>query len=244
MADNLTLDIPINKSPVPAALDMLYDFVKALVNVGENDLIGILGTIVEYDIKEHSPLYNDYVVRGFADRTVAVSPIAAQGPGDQADRYSARYLEMLKLLVASFDRALTADAQAQVDKAEAAIKAISDDRDAWLEKIDTAWTAKMTNLGIDPTKIDTDANVRQRYYDERTYFLTQHGYAQKLEGDDGYNTRIREQESDIRDIRLKAFPDDDARQIYDLYDYAMQAQVIRPKDPDLEVAHHWDAFTI
>lgn len=244
MSETIHLDIPIDKSPMPAALDMFYDFVKQLFPVHPNDRIGILGTALTYDIHKIARLYNDYVVRAFADRTVTVSPIAAQGAGDRADRYSERFVEMLGLILAGLDVEMSPADQAQVDRHQAAIDAISTDRDAWLTQIDVDWNAAMVRLGIDPSKIDTDEATRNRYYLEHTLFLTQRHYDERLNGANGFNTRIRDRELKIRSIRLRAFPDDDTRQIYNLYDYYLQARIIRPKRPELEIKYKWDEFTI
>ena len=84
---NIRLDIPIDKSPVPAAIDNFYDFLITNIPPGPNDRIAILGTLIEFDITDKSVLYNDFVVRAFADRTVRVSPVPGQAAGDFADRY-------------------------------------------------------------------------------------------------------------------------------------------------------------
>ena len=240
----IRLDIPINQSPVPAAIDNFYDFLITNNPPGPNDRIAILGTLVEFDITEKSLLYNDFVVRAFADRTVRVSPVPGQAAGDFADRYSTRYAEMLRLLIEEIDTTLSANDQAQVDRHQLAIDALSKDRDDWLEQIEIQWERKMQQLGIDPSKIDTDENIRRRYYAERALFLTTKRYAQRLFGPSGWNTRIRDREILIGGIRRRAFPDDDYSQLYEMYTAIVDELVLRPRRPDLELLHHWDAFTI
>jgi hypothetical protein len=240
----ISLDIPISESPVPAAVDAFYDFLKTVIPPGPGDRIAILGTLVEFDITEKSVLYNDFIVRAFADRSVRVSPVPGQAAGDFADRYSSRFAEMLKQIIESLDAELSPAEQAQIDRHEAAINALSSDRDTWLDQIDAQWEAKMKQLGIDPSKIDTDEHTRQRYYDERVIFLTEKRYAQKLWGLDGYNTKIRDREISIGSIRRQAFPDDDYAQIYDMYTAIVDELVLRPRRPDLEIVHNWDAYTI
>jgi len=211
---------------------------------GPEDRIAILGTVVEFDITEKSQLYNDFVVRAFADRTVRVSPIPGQAAGDISDRYSSRYIDMVEALVLSLDAELTPAQTAQIDKHQSAITAISDDRDKYLEGIETAWYLEMDRQGIDPSKIYTDDFIRQRYMDARVKFLTARRYAERIWGANGFNARIRQREISIAAIRRQAFPDDDYLQLYRLYEARLDLRVIRPRTPDLEITREWDSLSI
>jgi hypothetical protein len=241
---SITLNVPVSDSPVPAALDAFYGFIKDIAPPGPGDKIAIFGTIVEFDITKNSSLYNDFVVRAFADRSVRVSPVSGQAPGDISDRYSSRFTDMLSALVLSLDAELTPAQQAQIQRHEAAIDAISNDRDKYLDDIENAWLNEMQKLGIDPKKIDTDPDTRQRYYDERVKFLATRRYAQRVWGLDGFNTKIRHEEIAVGALRNQAFPDDDYAQLYHLYESCVDDLVIRPRQPELEITHHWDAVTI
>jgi hypothetical protein len=241
MADTIRLDIPINESPVPAALDAFYDFVKALAPAGPGDRVGILGTLVEFDIHERARLYNDYVVRAFADRTVRTSPIASQGVGDLAERYSARYLDMLTLLVASLDTTIDAAAQNAILNQEETIKAVSKDRDTWLGELEDQWAEEAKRHGIDLTKIDTDPSTRERFLERRVFFLKQRRFAQTLQR---HNDKLDYAELKIEAIRISSYPDDEARQLVDLLKQARRSKTIRPRRPDLELKKNWDEITI
>ncbi len=240
----ITLNIPINQSPIPAAIDVFYDFLKTNISLGMGDRVALLGMLVEFDITPKSILYNDYVVRAFADRSVRVSPVPGQAAGDFADRYSFHYTAMLRQIVESLDAELSSDLQAQISRHKAAIEALSADRDKWLEQIENQWQQKAAQLGLDLGKIDDDEKTRKRYTDERVIFLTEKRYAQKLWGAGGYNSDIRDREIAIGSIRRQAFPDDDYAQIHDMYTAVIDELVVRPKRPDLELTHEWDAFTI
>ncbi len=240
----ITLNVPISGSPVPAALDAFYDFTKSIAPPGPGDRIAIFGTIVEFDITKTSPLYNDFVVRAFSDRSVRVSPVPGQAPGDIADRYSSRFTDMLELLVLAVDAEMTPAQLAQLERHRAAIKAISNDRDKYLDDIEAAWATEMQRLGIDPNKIDSDPAVRERYYEERVKFLSVRRYAQRVWGKDGFNTQIRAEEIACGSIRRQAFPDDDYAQLYRLYEACIDDIILRPRTPDLEITHHWDAVSI
>lgn len=240
---NIRLDVPVNASPIPAALDAFYDFAVSIIPPGPDDKVAILGTIVEFDITEKSPLYNDFVVRAFSDRTVRVSPVPGQAAGDISDRYSSRYIDMVEALVLSLDAELTPAQNAQIETQQTAIDVISADRDTYLDTVEVAWTAEASRLGIDADKIDDDA-VRQRYIDERLKFLTTRRYAQRIWGENGFNTRIRQREIKIASIRRQALPDDDYLQLYRLYEARLDLRVIRPRSPDLEISRHWDSLSI
>lgn len=241
---DLTLNVAVSESPVKAGLDAYYDFMKQLFPPGPADRIAIFGTAMEFDITKLSRLYNDYVVRAFADRSVRVSPVPGQAAGDMADRYSGRFTDMLVALVSEIDAQLTPAQEAQIQRHEAAINAISDDRDKYLNDVEDAWAVQMERLGIDPTKIDTDPVMRERYVTERVKFLTLRRFAQRVFGIDGYNTKIRQREISIGSIRRAAFPDDDYRQLYSMYESVIDELVIRPRRPELELTHHWDEVTI
>ncbi|QDM21160.1 hypothetical protein FIU28_08555 [Tardiphaga sp. vice154] len=240
----LRLDVPIDQSPVPAAVDAYYQFLVDLFPPGPRDRLAIFGTCLEFDITEKSRLYNDFVVRAFADRSVRVSPVPGQAAGDFADRYSTRYTDMVRLIIQSLDSELSPNDQAQIDRHQIAIVAISNDRDHWLQQVDDDWARKMQQLGIDPRLIDTDENTRRRYYDERVMFLTERRYAQRLWGSGGFNSNIRDREVLIGAIRRRGFPDDDYAELYNIYTAIVDEMVIRPRRPDLEIAHGWDEYTI
>lgn len=241
MADTLRLDIPIDRSPLPAALDMFYDFVKGFAVPGPGDRVGILGSIINYDIHETARLYNDYVVRAFADRTARTSPVSSLGVGDLAERYSSRYVEMLKLLVAALDSALTPAAQEQIQRHRTTIRVVSSDRDKWLEEFEDSWGREMVRLGIDPTKIDTDPATRLRYFERRVVFMKQRKYADRLRS---FNDDVEQEELAIEAIRISGYPDEEARQLVTLYKEAIRYQTIRPRRPDLELIYKWDELTI
>ena len=241
MASNFRLDIPITESPLPAALDSLYDFVRDAGNAGVNDQVGVLGAIVEYDINKDARLYNDYVVRAFSDRTVRTSPLPSLGLGDTAERYSERYVDMLRLLVAALDTDLGAAEQEKIQLHEAAIKAINDDKRKWLRLLQDEWKKELAANGIDPTKIDTDPAVRVRYYELRVKFLKQNDYADTFQG---YEKDLADRRMAIESIRLKAYPDDEARQLVNLYQQAQKYRTIRTRRPDLELKYGWDEYTI
>jgi hypothetical protein len=129
---SIRLDIPINQSPVPAAIDNFYEFLTDNINAGPNDRIALLGTLVEFDITEKSLLYNDFVVRAFSDRSVRVSPVPGQAAGDFADRYSARYTDMLKQIIEELDTQLNATDQAQIDRLDAAMQSATIEMLGWI----------------------------------------------------------------------------------------------------------------
>lgn len=240
----LTLDIPVNASPIKAALDAFYDFAVQIIPPGPEDKIAILGTVVEFDITEKSPLYNDFVVRAFSDRTIRVSPVPGQAAGDISDRYSSRYIDMVESLVLTLDAELSAEQLAQIDRHQTAINVISGDRDKYLDDVETAWSKAETQLGIDPAKLGADDAMRRRYMDERVKFLSIRRYAERVWGLNGFNSQIRQREISIAAIRRKAFPDDDYLQLYRLYEARLDMRVIRPRSADLEGPREWDQISI
>jgi hypothetical protein len=244
MSDTIKLEIPINESPLPAALDAYYDFVKDIAKPGGADRLGIFGTITNYDIHPLARLYNDYVVRAFADRTVRTSPMSSLGIGDLAERYSARYVDMLRLLVASLDSSLPDAAVEQIRRHSTTINVLSSDRDTWLDGFEVGWAAEMTRLGIDYNKIDTDPAVQKRYFEERVIYMKLRKYSDRLYGPDGFNTKIEQEELAIESIRITSYPDDESRQLVALYKNSKSYETIRPRRPELEVKYGWDEFTI
>jgi hypothetical protein len=113
-----------------------------------------------------------------------------------------------------------------------------------LDVIEDAWEKKMAQLGIDPAKIETDDALRLRYMDERVKFLGTRRYAERIWGQNGFNTQIRQREITIAAVRRKAFPDDDYLQLYRLFEARLEMRIIRPRTPDLEISRKWDQISI
>ena len=239
----IVLDIPINKSPLPAALDMMYDFVAGISGVQPNstDKIALFGTIVTMDIQKTARLYNDYLFRGFADRSIRVSPAPMQGAADLTDRYSYRFRDMVRLIVAGLDTSLDHAAQQQIELHQATIRSVDKERDSWLDQIYAAWGAEMQRLGLDPTKLDTDPAMRERYLERWVIFAKQRRFAQRLRT---FTEALEDAEERISSIRIRAYPDDEARVLTLLNRRASAYRVIRPKSPELELKYGWDEITI
>lgn len=240
MSDFL-VNVSVNESPLPATLDKLYDFVHDVGHAGSGDLIAIMGAIVEFDVRDSSPLYNDYVVRAFADRTIRMSPMPSQDAGDLAERYSSRYMDMLTLLASEIDNTISEQDQEKIQEHTLAIAQYTADKRTWLNTLERDFAAEALASGIDVKKIDTDEPTRTRYDELRTRFMQRNDYAETRRE---FENKIRERRQKIAAIRMAAYATDEDRMIVNLNSQALDSKTYRPKDPDSEKIHHWDAFSI
>ena len=84
------MDIKSIDTNIQNAIDQYYEWLLMLLRPEGNFKVALLSSLVQHDVIEHAPLTAEYVFRGFADRTISVSP-ADLGAGSTNDRYSAVY---------------------------------------------------------------------------------------------------------------------------------------------------------
>lgn len=241
MTDIVDLELTVAESPVPAALDALYDFVRNLGAPGAGEAMSILGSVTAFDIHAQARLYNSYVIRAFADRTVRSSPGSGLGLGDTAERYSELYLRLLFGLLVEFDSSLSHEARERIQLHRLNMQATARDRDAYLRGFERDWAEQMKIEGIDLSKIDSDPAVARRYVERRIIFAKQRRFAETLRE---YNFDIEREQLAIDVIRDQDYPDDEARQIVRLFSASERSRIIRPRRWELELEYKWNELSI
>jgi hypothetical protein len=239
--DIIQLKKSIAESPLQAAMDTIYDFVKTLAPPGANDRLALFGAVTYYDINPKAKLYNDYIVRAFADRTVQTSPISSMNAGDFADRYSEQYCFLLKALASQLEEHLSGKDKQIIKEKQDIINKESKERDTWLNTFNEEWMRYAKEIGIDFTKIATDPEARKRYEIEKIAYFKHRNFARNLKQ---FNDTIEDAQDAIDLVKMEAFQDDEAQLIMKLYKASREYQTIRPRDPDLEINYNWNAYTI
>ena len=95
-------ELKLEDSPIPQAMEVYFEQVAALVRSGPNQKIALTNNIVNFPMREDTRMFNAYVARAFADRSISRgSPIDTGdqflGPANVNDRFSRQYEILINL---------------------------------------------------------------------------------------------------------------------------------------------------
>ncbi len=231
------VDIKVSDSPIPNAIDQYYSFLVSLLQPTNIQNIALNSTIVTFDIIKNAPLYTEEVFRGFADRTIGLSPTNfAPGASNIGDRFSERYVGLLERLVATMDHNfLKQDALDKISSIKRTITATETDLVNAYSDMAAKWNTYAAQIGAKPTDID--------YLDKMIAYYDSFLFANKIRS---IKSDILQGYVDLNDIRLSAYPDDQTKSLANLWRYAFDQGnlMARPNNPDLEIVNKYDAIKL
>ena len=239
MAGMIDVTITAKDSPIPNVLDWYYTFLKDLLNPTADQRIALNSTLVTFDILSDSSLYNEYVYRAFADRTIATSPTNAKpvalGPANFANRYSYSMVELLRRVIRDIDSVLTPGDLDKIKNLERDVEATRQQLFNEYQDMEQRWAQHKKDEGIS----DDDPYI----LDKQTAYFNTFNFAERIRQ---LKNQISDSILDIDTIRDNAYPDDDARQLVLLMRYATLDQYLmtRPTTPKLEHEYKYDEARI
>jgi hypothetical protein len=116
-------ELKLEDSPIPQAMDVYYEQVAALVRTDPNQKIALTNNLVDFPMRRDTRLFNAYVARAFADRSISRgSPIATGeqflGPANINDRFSRQYEVLINQAMAGVKLDLDQEALNRVEESE------------------------------------------------------------------------------------------------------------------------------
>ena len=141
--------INLSETPVRQGVDAYYKFLKELVGPAGNERVALFNTITSIDLQADAPLYNDYLIRAYADRVIKTVPLAPIGAADTSERYSVYYKNMLLFITARMDAELASDKRDQILQLEKDGQVAQKEMFDYVEDVETRWTTQAAKLGLD-----------------------------------------------------------------------------------------------
>lgn len=222
----MALEISVADSPIKRALDVYFDFIRRLASPTGTDKLCLNNTITTFDIIKGAPLYTEAVFRAYADRKVTTSPSEYGFEfADKGERYSYAYKSVLEAIVADIDSSLGTEDKEEIKELKKELRLVEKELSKAYDDMSQLWLDYCTKNSINPTDKD--------YLEKQIAFYTSFGFSTKVRN---LKREILGYHQDIRNIRLRAYPDADARI---LSDFNLKAQVAenemaRPNSPILE----------
>lgn len=239
MPGNIDVTITAKDSPIPNALDLYYSQLVELLKPTNGQRIALNSTLVTFDILADASLYNEYVFRAFADRTISASPTkvdpVALGPANFANRYSYSFIELLRRVVRDLDSKLKPE---DLDR----IKLLERDASAARAQLDNEYK-DMIHRWVEHKRDEGIKDDDPYFLDKQTAFYNTYNFAERIKQ---LKNEISDRLMDIDIIRDGGYPDDDARQLILLFRYATLSQYLmtRPTTPMLESKYKYDEVRI
>lgn len=236
---NVNVEIRVSDSPVKDALNQYYEFLYTMLNPSAKQKVALNSTLVTFDILPKAPEFTNYVFRAFADRTVTLSPTAispvALGVANTNDRYSAKYLEMLRLAIFKLDWSLSTADKDKIDLLKRENKKLTKELQDLYTSMFDKWSSHAAHIGLkedDPYYLD-----KQTAYFNTMRFASQ---ISEISGEIGENVVA------MRDIRDAAYPDADARRLALLHQFGTleEGKMALPKSPRLEEVNNYDPIKL
>ena len=227
MPSNL-FELKLADSPIPQAMDVYYDQVEALVKSGPNQKIALTNNIVDFPIRLKTRLFNNYVARSFADRSISRgSPVDTGekflGPANTNDRFSYQYGILLNRAIAGIELSLSQEAQNKIEESRRLVEKYEDNLNKLIESVLADWDDyKTKNLqGLTPKEVE----LRQ------VAWLDIHRLRRRIESEvASIDRELAKQETVVETVGT---PED--TQIYRAYTAFRNARVAYPKYPQLEL---------
>lgn len=232
MTTRVPIEMSLDESPVPKALDLYYSHLVDLLQPTSEDRIALNSTLVTFDIDPKARLYNEQVFRSFADRTIKGSPTQfGLASANYTETFSYTYTEVLRKVVASLDIQLS---QEQRDLIDLQQRHVAVEQEAVKTKTRTMlrdWSEVAQLQGLKPEDKD--------YLDKQVAYFNAQGFADDLRS---HKEAIAEAHQKIATVRSQAYPDDEARELALLHQYATSSEFLmaRPNTPELEIDKGYD----
>lgn len=230
------VEIKVADSPIPNAIDQYYNFLLQLLRPTNNQDVALNSTIVTFDIVKEAHLYTQGVFRAFADRTITISPTNFEpGAGNIGDRFSERYVDMIGIILSTIDRDLKPEDIDKITSHKKTISVLETDLSDTYTKMATLWGQYAESNHIN--KGDED------YLDKMVAYYNTFNFSNKIKN---AKNDILSNYIAIDDIRQKAYPDNDTRQLSNIYRFGFDEgyKMIRPYEPTLEAKYHYDEIKL
>ncbi len=229
--------LKMNESPFPQAMDIYYDQLDALVNAQGGSKLALTSNLVEFPLREETPLYNSYVSRAFADRAVKEGSPATlkerfMGPVNTNDRFSSQFGVLLNRAVAQIDTNLDQGARNRIDEARGEIRVVEEKLDQVIKEVLEEWEEhkKQFLSGLSDKEIEMRMVA---WFD--IHRLRRRVFSLNMEID----RWLTVQETTIEGAGT---PED--AQIYRTYNAWRNSRVALPKDPKTEIDYELDVVKI
>ena len=229
------MDITTSQTTLQGVLDQYYSWLVKLMGPKGTDRTALFSSIITHDVLKEAPLYTLGVFRGFADRTLNISP-EDFGAGNTADRYSRRYRDLIEIAGAelysnaTYTKKQLEDLQkADGDITEATKEILRVRKEALKE-----WNDYATQAGLVP---GTPQYTLERANFYNPYLLLIRNERTKLAR--GQAKRVA--------VHLSVFKGDkDAMQLSKVYERCNSIENVQPLplSPDVEVIYELDPIKI
>jgi hypothetical protein len=231
----LKMEVKSTELTFTNVLDQYYSWLVKLMGPRGNDRVALFSTIVTHDIVRNAPLYTEGVFRGFADRTLTISP-EDFGPGNTTDRYSRRYADLINVAAyelyasANYTAAQTIELQKLDGEVTEAIKEINSTR----RQANAEWATFAQQLGVKPGTPEYDLERANFYLPYLTIIRDQ-------------RMRITRAQSRKLAVHMSVFRNDrDAAKLSRIYERCQAQDSIQylPTNPDIEAIYRLDPIKI
>lgn len=229
------MQVTAAETTIKNVLDLYYSWLIAMIGPKGTDKIALLSTILTHDVDKEAPLYTNYIFRGFADRTISVSP-EDFGKGNANDRFSRIYRNIIEVAASDLyaSAQVSPDQQKALDKWDGDItEAVREIKGIRQESLKD-WVDYANNAGLKPGTPQYDLE-RAKFY--QPYISLIKSQRQK----------ITVAQAKKRSIWLSVFKNDKAaQQLSDIYErtVAIENQQSLPADSSIEPKYKLDPITI
>jgi len=229
--------LKLEDSPFPQAMDVYYDQLDALVNSMDESKVALTSNLVDFPLREDTPLYNAYVSRAFADRCISVgSPMSIGekffGPANVNDRFSHQYEVLLNRAITSVNVSLDQAALNRIEEADREIVVLEDKLDELIDSVLDSWEQHKSEHLQD---IDED-ELEMRMV---AWFDT-HRLRRRI---DSITKRI-DRWTTVQETTIEGAGTPEDAQIYRTYNALRNSQVAYPKDPSTETKYELNPISM
>ena len=142
MAD--LFELKLTDSPFPQAMDIYYDQLSGLVNCPSKQKVALVSNLSLFPIRPTTRLYDKFVSRSFADRSVETGspeaiPSTFLGPASFADAFSSQYKVLLDRAMASVDVKMAPEQRVELELSRRRVAETQAQQDALLDLIFSEW---------------------------------------------------------------------------------------------------------
>ncbi|HFD4036248.1 TPA: hypothetical protein ACF3XN_003399 [Vibrio parahaemolyticus] len=226
-------ELKFSESPFKQAMDVYYDQFEELVNAGSSYKIVLTSNIVDFPIRQMTPMYNSYIGRAFGDRCISSgSPKGVEekflGPANVNDRFSVQMGILLNKAISSVNVGLDQASQNKIEESERRLNKFEDSLNELIADVLSEWEVyKATHL---QNMTEDEISIRM------TAWLEIHRLRRRIDVATG---RI-DRELTFQEQVIAGVGNDEDSHIYRAYNAWRNSQVAFPKSPELESKYKLD----
>jgi|GEM_PF-5472029 len=223
-------ELKLEDSPFPQAMDLYYEQLAALVRTPSRaSKVALVSNISTCPIRKGTRLFNKYVTRSFADRSIERgSPESTLdnflGPADFTDQFSSQYGVLLDRVSIGIDLRLSPEKRADLELSRRRVKEVDVEIDKVYDEVIASWVLFRDKTF--PGKTDDELIM------ERIAWFSSHRLARKL---DTLLTEV-DRELTLQQQLVETVGDADSSLIYKLKNNLLNSVVYYCKSWELEEA--------